>query len=135
MASRYSQGLGGLASDYAMLRTIPALLSVVFVATGLYAFGGISDITITWLSNYTLTSEHATLGGILVYAVAFMSSETKSLEHYEPWEMAFIVASPAVILGWQYVTEIKDLLLGLGDPLGAQVAFLITVVGWAVAVR
>ncbi|KTG07549.1 hypothetical protein [Haloferax profundi] len=135
MASRYSKGLSGLASDYAMLKTIPAMLSVVFVATGLYAFGGVSDITITWLSNYTLTSEHATLGSIVVFALAFMSSETKSLEYYEYWEMGFILASPAVILGWEYTTQIPDLLLGLGDPLGAQVAFVITVVGWAVAVR
>ncbi|UVE50597.1 hypothetical protein KU306_01450 [Haloferax larsenii] len=135
MASRYQKGLAGFASDYAMLRTIPALLSVVFVATGLYAFGGISDITLTWLSNYTLTTQHAVIGSLAVYAIAFMSSETKNLEHYEYWEMGFILATPAVILGWEYTTEIPDLLLGLGDPLGAQLAFLITVAGWAVAVR
>ncbi|UVE49637.1 hypothetical protein KU306_12045 [Haloferax larsenii] len=135
MASRYSNGLSGLASDYAMLRTIPAMLSVVFVATGLYAFGGVSDITLTWLSNYTLTTEHATLGSVAVYLLAFMSSETKSLEHYEMWEAGFIVATLASVLGWQYVTEFKDFMLGLGDPLGAQIAFVITIVGWAVAVR
>ncbi|WP_410764743.1 hypothetical protein [Haloferax sp. DFSO60] len=135
MASRYSSGLSGLASDYAMLRTIPAMLSVVFVATGLYAFGGVSDITITWLSNYTLTTEHATLGSIAVYLLAFMSSETKSLEQYELWEAGFIVATIFSVLGWQYLTEFKDFMLGLGDPLGAQIVFAVTIVGWAVAVR
>lgn len=118
-----------------MLRTIPTLLSVVLAATDPYTFGGIFDIIITRLPFYTLTSEHAMLGGILVYAVAFMSSGTKSLRRYEHWEMAFIAASPVVILGWQYVTETKDLLLGLSGPPGAQVAFLITAIGWAVAVR
>ena len=135
MASSYSRTVSGALGDYANLRTIPAILSVAFVATSLYQFGGISDITLVWLSNYTLTAEHAALGGIGAYAAAFMSSETKSLEYYEDWEKVALLAVPTVTLGWQYVTEIKDLLTGLGDPLGAQIAFAITVFGWFVAVR
>jgi hypothetical protein len=33
------------------------------------------------------------------------------------------------------VTEIHDFLVSIGDPLGMQLAFLVTVLSWAVAVR
>ena len=124
-----------LMKDYATLKTLPALLSVAFIAAGLYAFGGIAAIELTWFGGYTLTAEHATLGSMAILAVAFMSSETRRFENYETWEQIMIGATPIVVLGWEYVTEIKDIILALGDPLGAQVAFFITIIGWAVAVR
>jgi len=40
MASSYSNSMGDALSDYTHLRTLPALLSVVFILAGLYQFGG-----------------------------------------------------------------------------------------------
>lgn len=127
----------GMLSEYTNLRTLPAIFSVVFVLTSLYQFGGVTEITLTWLNSYSLTAEHAALAGIGVYAAAFMSSETKRFEHYETWEQVSLALVPTVTLGYQYVSEISTFINDLGgtDPLGAQLAFLITLFGWFVAVR
>lgn len=127
-----------LVSDYANLRTLPAMLSVGFVAASLYQFGGISSIELVWFGGtggYSLTGEHSVLVSMGAFVVAFASSETRQFENYENWEMAAIAAGPAVIIGEQYVAEVTDLITMLGDPLGYQVAFLLTVVSWGVAVR
>jgi hypothetical protein len=70
-----------------------------------------------------------------VFLVAFASSETKQLDHYEDWEKIAIASGPVVILGQHYVGVIDDLLLSLGDPLGYQLAFLLSMISWGVAVR
>lgn len=133
MASSYSRTMSDTLSDYTHLRTLPALLSVVFVLAGLYQFGGISEVMITWL-NYTLTAQHATFISLGAYAIAFASSETKRFEHYERWEQIAIAAGPLVIVGYQYVPQIADI-INTSSNLGPIVAFLATVVAWGVAVR
>ena len=125
--------------DYMNIRTVPALLSVVFVVAGLYQFGGISTVELTWLGGssgaYALTAQHAVLGSLGSFLIAFMSSQTKRFENYDQWEQVAIAAGPILILGQHYITEVHDFLIGLGDPLGLQLAFLVTVVSWGVAVR
>ena len=133
MASSYSRTMSDTLSDYTHLRTLPALLSVVFVLAGLYQFGGISEVMLTWL-DYTLTSEHATFIALGAYAIAFASSETKQFESYERWEQIAIAAGPLVIIGYQYVPQIADI-INTSSNLGPIVAFLATVVAWGVAVR
>lgn len=130
----------GLLDDYMNIRSLPAMLSVVFIIAGLYQFGALAGLELTWLAgsdggNYLLTSQHAIIGSIGAYLVAFMSSQTKRFENYDQWEQVMILAGPAIILGDQYVTAVHDFLISLGDPLGLQVAFLVTVVSWGVAVR
>ncbi|MDB2274485.1 hypothetical protein PM022_07990 [Halorubrum ezzemoulense] len=133
MASSYSRTMSDTLSDYTHLRTLPALLSVVFVLAGLYQFGGISEVMLTWL-DYTLTSEHATFIALGAYAIAFASSETKQFESYEDWEKVAIAVGPLVIVGYQYVPQIADI-INTSSNLGPIVAFLATVVAWGVAVR
>ena len=130
----YSKGVGDTLSDYTHLRTLPALLSVVFVVAGLYQFGGISDVTLTWFSNYTLTTQHAMFTAIGAYALAFASSETKSFDRYEDWEKVAILSGPVVIVGNEYVQFVTDL-INTTSNVGPIVAFLLTVVAWGVAVR
>lgn len=120
-------------SDYTHLRTLPALLSVVFVLAGLYQFGGISEVMLTWI-DYSLTAQHATFVSLGAYAIAFASSETKQFESYEDWEKVAIAAGPIVIVGYQYVPQIADI-INTTSNLGPIVAFLATVVAWGVAVR
>ena len=133
MASHTTRATSVL-SDYANIRTIPAVLSVGFVVASLYQFGGITEVTLPWL-DYTLTTGHATVVSLSAFAFAFASSETRQFENYEDWEQVAIAAGPIVILGNQYVAEINDFLVGLGDPLGLQLAFLVTVISWGVTVR
>ncbi|AFD03988.1 VP4 [Halorubrum pleomorphic virus 2] len=133
MASSYRNSMGSVVEDYTQLNTIPALLSVAFVAAGLYQFGGISDITLTWIS-YTLTAQHATFVSLGVYVVAFMSSETRDFAYYEQWEQVLIAAGPLLIVGYQYVPQIADI-VNTTSNLGPIAAFLVTVAAWGVAVR
>lgn len=125
-------------SDYANIRTIPAILTVAFVVASLYQFGGISTVELTWIGGaegYTLTDQHAILVSLGSFAVAFASSETRRFEDYEDWEQVAIVIGPAVIIGAQYVSQINDILVGLGEPFGFQLAFIASIVSWGVAVR
>jgi len=133
MASSYSNSMGDALSDYTHLRTLPALLSVVFILAGLYQFGGISEVNLTWI-DYTLTAEHATFISLAAYAIAFASSETKQFESYEQWEQVAIALGPVIIAGYQYVPQLADL-INTSSNLGPIVAFLATVVAWGVAVR
>ncbi|ACM57335.1 hypothetical protein [Halorubrum lacusprofundi] len=133
MASSYSNSMGDALSDYTHLRTLPALLSVVFILAGLYQFGGISEVMLTWI-DYTLTAEHATFISLAAYAIAFASSETKQFESYEQWEQVAIALGPIIIAGYQYVPQLADL-INTSSNLGPIVAFLATVVAWGVAVR
>ena len=133
MSSSYSNSMGDALSDYTHLRTLPALLSVVFVLAGLYQFGGISEVMLTWI-DYTLTAQHATFISLAAYAIAFASSETKQFESYEQWEQVAIAVGPLVIVGYQYVPQLADL-INTSSNLGPIVAFLATVVAWGVAVR
>jgi hypothetical protein len=133
MHSRQAQ-ISDALSDYTNIRTIPAILSVAFIVASLYQFQGISQVMLPWF-DYTLTGNHATLVSLGSFAVAFASSETRQFENYEDWEQAAILLGPVVILGYQYVNSIKDIILGLGDPIGLQIAFAATIVSWGVAVR
>ncbi|MFY4815493.1 hypothetical protein ACOJIV_22760 [Haloarcula sp. AONF1] len=130
----YSNSPGDLLSDYTQLNTIPALLSVAFVVAGLYQFGGISDVTLVWLNSYTLTAEHAMFASIGVFAVAFMSSETRNFARYETWEQALIGAGAALIVSYQYVPQVADL-VNTTSNVGPIVAFMVTVAAYGVAVR
>jgi len=133
MTSHYSDSMGNALSDYTHLRTLPALLSVVFILAGLYQFGGISEVMLTWI-DYMLTAEHATFISLAAYAIAFASSETKQFESYEQWEQVAIALGPIIIAGYQYIPQLADL-INTSSNLGPIVAFLATVVAWGVAVR
>ena len=133
MSSSYSNSMGDALSDYTHLRTLPALLSVVFILAGLYQFGGISEVNLTWI-DYTLTAEHATFISLAAYAIAFASSETKQFESYEQWEQVAIALGPIIIAGYQYVPQLAEL-INTSSNFGPIVAFLATVVAWGVAVR
>lgn len=133
MASHTSR-MNSVLGDYANIRTLPAGLSAVFIIASLYQFGGMSDITVTWL-DYTLQSGHTVLISLAAFGIAFASSQTKQFENYEDWEKVAIALGPGAIFGYQYVPAVSDFIMSLGDPLGLQVAFVATVVSWGVAVQ
>jgi hypothetical protein len=132
--SNYRSKGESLLQEYGQIKSIPATLSAAWLATGLYGLGGMKAIEFVWI-NYTLSPAHATLGGLLVYLLAFMGSETKQFENYEPVEQLLVVAGPAVFAAEAYFPAFDDFLISLGDPLGHQIAFALTVVAWMVAVR
>jgi len=128
-----TRSMSSLTNDYMELRTIPALLGIVFAIASLYQFGGISEVHITWL-DYTLSTQHAMFVSLATLLVAFASSETKQFEAYEDWEKVLIAAGPVLIVSQQYVTEVADIIAN-NDPTGGIVAFVISVMAWGVAVR
>jgi hypothetical protein len=130
MSSRASS----LLSDYRQINTIPASVSALFLVSSLYLFGGMGTVNVEWIS-YTLSTQHALMVTLGAYVVAFMSSATDDFRDYMGWEQFFIVAGPAVTAGWEYVAQFHDFMIGLGDPLGAQIAFAITVLSWGVIAR
>lgn len=78
----YSGAPSDLVSDYANLRTVPAILGIAFALASLYQFGGVATLEFTWRS-YTLQSGHAMLVSLGTMVVAFALSETKSFDYYE----------------------------------------------------
>ncbi|WP_336329233.1 hypothetical protein [Haloarcula sp. CGMCC 1.2071] len=130
----YQNRASDMVTDYMNIRSLPAMLSVAFVAASLYQFGGVTTVELPWLS-YTLTTQHSLLISLGAFAAAFASSETKQFEYYEDWEKIAIALGPAVILGNEYLPAVNDFLTSLGDPLGMQLAFVATVVSWGVAVQ
>lgn len=118
---------------YAEIRTIPALLTVAAVLAAMYSFGGISQFTITWV-DYTVTTEHALIAGLITYVVAFASSATKRFENYELWEEALIAAGVGGLVANEYVVEVSDWVAN-SDPLGGFVLFMLFLAGWTVSVQ
>lgn len=131
----YSNMANGVMDDYLNAKNVPMILSGAFLFASLYQFGGVGTITFNWLSNYSLTADHAIMVSLGAWVFAFASSETKQFQYYDTWEKIAIALGPAVILGDYLTVEVTDLLLQLGDPLGMQLAFVASVVSWGVAVR
>lgn len=119
--------------DYTNLRTVPAMMTVVFAAATLYQFGGVPAPELLW-ANYVMTTQHAMIVSLGTYAIAFASSETKSFERYSDQEKALIAGGPLLIIGHEYVTFLADIPVQ-HDPLGGIVFFAVVMVGWGVAVR
>ena len=118
--------------QYTQLRTIPALLSVFYVIASLYAFGGISAITFQWV-GYTLDNTTALLGSLLVFALAFASSETKEFQYYSQAEQILIAAGPAVMLLNFFLDPVSAFVM---SSMVTQIsAFAIVTISWGVAVQ
>lgn len=131
MATRNS--MSGLLSDYAHLKTLPALTSALLVVFSAYLYGGISTITVEWL-DYTISTQGALIGSLVIYVIAFASSETRSLEYYENWEIALISSGPGLMLLYQYVPWAADQ-FAANDPTLYIIAFLFSLISWGVMVR
>lgn len=123
----------GLLSDYAHLRTVPALLSIFFAMASLYQFGGVAELKFTWFS-YTLTAQHGLVASLGIFALAFASSETRSFDRYADWEKLLIGAGPVLLVAHQYVDPIATAFSN-NSPWLPAVAFLVSVASWSVAVR
>lgn len=137
MANHRNGSNGGIVKgslrDYRNLRTIPAILGVVFVVASAYQFGGIDSLHFEWL-DYTLTDQHAVIVSLAALVVAFMSSRTKRFENYSRMEQGLIALVPVLIIGYEYVPQLTDI-VNSSDPAGPIIAFVFVLIGWGVAVR
>lgn len=125
--------MSGMLSDYSQLRSVPALLSIAFAVASMFAFGGLSEVHVVWL-DYTLTQNHAVLLSLVVYVVAFASSETNRFEYYSRGEQALLLSGPAIMLAQKFLPELSSWITS-NQPLSGVGAFLIAFVGWVVMVR
>lgn len=131
MSHSYSSGY---LDDLTNIRTVAAAVSGAFLLLSLYAYGGVSSVELVWV-GYTLEAGHALLGSLVVYLIAFMSSETNDFETYDQMEQAVIAAGPLSMIGWEYVPMFHDAVASLGDPLAQQALFALSIASWAYAVR
>lgn len=122
-----------LLSDYANLRTLPALTSAALIALSAQLYQAIPQLTLNWF-NFTVSNQGALLGSLLIYVIAFASSETKSLEYYENWEMALISSGPGLMLLYQYIPYVQDQ-FAANSPTFSMIAFAFSVVSWGVMVK
>lgn len=134
--SRHNRSMVGsirrVARDYRTLRTIPAWLSIGFVALSLFAFGGVSQFTLTWV-DWTVTAEGAMFGSFLVYMVAFMSSATNEFASYASWEKVFVAGGPGMILLHGWLPPVQNF---IASSQALQIAaFLFVSIAWGVATR
>lgn len=134
MASSYGSRANSMVDDYLNLRELPGYISAGYLVASLYQYGGLDAFSLTWF-NFTLGQQVAVWIGIGALLVAFASSKTKRFENYELWEQGVMGANVVAMAGWHYIPAVKDFIVSLGDPLGAQAAFLLSVVAWAVIIR
>jgi hypothetical protein len=123
----------GLVSDYAHLRTVPALLSIFFAMASLYQFGGVTELHFAWF-DYTLTAQHGLVASLGIFALAFASSETRRFDHYADWEKVLIGTGPVLLVVHQYVDPINTAFAN-NAPWLPIVGFLVSIAAWSVAVR
>jgi len=129
----YKNGSSILA-DYAYLRTLPALTVALLFVFSAYLYGAISPLTLEWGIDYTITTQGALIGSLVIYALAFASSETKDLEKYEKPEIALISSGPGIMLLYQYIPYVQDQFAAY-DPTLSIIAFIFSMVSWGVMVR
>ncbi len=125
--------MGSMLSDYSQLKSLPAIVGIVFTIASLYQFGGITAVHLEWV-DYSLTTQHAMLVSLGAFVVAFASSATRDWAHYRKEEQVTIAMGPILLFGHQYVEFVGDLIATEGH-FGPILAFLISMVSFAVAVR
>lgn len=119
-------------TDYANLRTIPALAGVFFAVLTIFQFGGLADVTITWF-DYTLTQNHALYGSLLMWFVAFAGSETRQFENYEEVEQGTIASGLGLIALYHISPQVNELVMS--SPLTQMIATGTVLTAWAVSVQ
>jgi len=130
--AQYRANPGQIVSDYAQLRTVPAILAIVFAVCSAFQFGGLAQPELIWAS-YTLVPMHATVISMLAFLLAFMSSKTRDFEDYRLWEQALIALGPVLILGHQFLPFVADFIAQ--DMWYGVGAFAGTFASWGAAVR
>lgn len=133
--NRVSSRANELIADYRNLRTIPAVLGMVFFMSTLYQFGAFqSELSFAWF-DYTLTTEHAVFASLMIYAVAFASSETRQFEHYEDWEKILITLGPVLVIATEYSTLANEWIMTTSDPWSQITGAAIVLIGYGVAIQ
>lgn len=126
-------GFGRMIDDYKNLRTIPAMLGMVFFVATIYQFGGISEVHVQWF-DYTLSQQHALFVSLGVLVLAFASSETKAFEYYSKTEQGIIVLAVALMILHNYSDQVYDLVYS-SEPWTAVGAAAFVLIGYAVATQ
>lgn len=129
----YNRTIQGLASDYGTLRAIPAGLGVIFGMATLYLFGAFAVVELAWF-DYTIQTTHAMGASLGVMLVAFMSSETRSLPHYEDWEKALIAYAPSSTIAYEYFDPFAQI-VNYSEPWTQIGAAGLCFIGYYVAIR
>jgi len=129
----YSESPTDVLEEYMQLRSVPALLSILFAMMGMFLFELIAAPEVLVYGGYTFSTDHAFILSVAVAAVAFLSSEARSFEMYEQWEQALMGLGFGTMLLQRYITEVNDLVMTNDHT--QVLAFLLTVAAWGVLIR
>lgn len=117
--------------DYSNLRTVPAVIGLLFGLASLVQFGGIAPLEFSWF-DYTLTGDHAMWISLGSLVVAFASSETTDFDDYATWEQAVMALGVGLIAADRHLGFVADFIDSLGD-MGHMIAFALAFAAWGVA--
>lgn len=107
---------------------------MVFFASTLYQFGAVTEVQFEWF-EYTLTTMHAVAVSLIVYLVAFASSETRNFDAYDGWEKALIAAGPSLIALHQWYDPVNEWIMTTSEPWMQIAAAAVVLIGYGVAVQ
>lgn len=134
MANHHRSAIRRTAHNYSNLKTVPALLGILFGLASLFLYGAFgSALTIEWF-DWMITTDHAAGVSLIVLLVAFMSSKTRRFEDYADWEKVLI----GLVVVLSIATgrfEMVDSIIFYADPWTPIVAFLVSIAGYGTAVR
>jgi hypothetical protein len=148
MSTFSSQNVRRTLQKYRSVETIPASVSMLFLATSLYQYGGLAGLNLTWFGGWELASQHVMPIAVVTMLLALASSKTKNLANYSPPEQFFIGGMATFTFGWNltppdwWMTDVPligqavhDLLMAPGDPLAGMIAMAVTLLGWAALIQ
>lgn len=135
-------------NEYSQLKSIPAFVSLAFVAASLYQFGAITTLQFGWGLDVAFDPAWSLPVSGAAALIALASSETRSFEYYSDVEIGTMVSGALVVLGYNltppqwfidnagaFGQSIADVLLGIGDPIASMLAFGTATTAWVVLVR
>lgn len=121
--------------DVVTLRQLPPLIGMLFGVLSAWTFGGlVGPITVGWGVDYTLTTNHAIVGSLVAFVLAFASSQTREWKNYAGWEKVVIGAGVALIPAYPHWAWLQDQ-FAVYDPLASVLGFVLTVIAFGLATR
>ena len=115
--------------DYTELRTVPAIIGVLFALSSLTLFLG-GELYIGAL-DYTFASEHSLLVSVVCLAAAFAASDTNDFAYYRDWEKGLVALFIVVLFAVEFSSTANSLIHD-NEPYAGIIAFVWGVVAWAI---
>lgn len=116
-------------ADYTELRTVPAVIGVLFALSSLTLFLG-GELTLAAL-DYSFTAEHSLLVSVASLAAAFAASDTNDFAYYREWEKGLVGLFVVLLFAVEF-TSTGHSLIHDNQPYAGIIAFVWGIAAWAI---